>query len=258
MEDIPHVLACDIGNTAIHFAHVQGETVEEVRTFRLGDTGGLGEALAALWREMPEPRCVAAASVTPAGLKALEAAVAESIDEPVLCVGRELPRPIDTDLKDPEKVGVDRLCAAAAAFDHLGVACIVADFGTAITIDCVNDAGVFLGGAIMPGLGMSARSLHAGTAQLPQVKIEEPDWVFGKNTNQAIVGGLVFGARGALRELVERYATELGHWPAVIVTGGDAQLVCGDINENELVQARVDDLVIRGVAISYYRSLLDK
>ncbi len=111
---------------------------------------------------------------------------------------------------------------------------MVADFGTAITIDCVNDEGVFQGGAILPGLDMAAKSLQAGTAQLPLVELSNPDWVFGKDTRQAIVGGLVYGARGALRELVETYATELGHWPVVILTGGDAALVCGDVNDSRL------------------------
>ena len=255
IDQIPHVLACDVGNTAIHFAHVQGETVGDVHTFRLGETVGLGKALAELWEQIPTSRRIAAAGVTPAGLKTLEAAVAEAIDEPVLLIGRDLPRPIQAELAKPDRIGVDRLCAAAAAFDHLGAACVVADFGTAITVDCVNDQGVFLGGAILPGLEMSAHSLHAGTAQLPEVELSEPDWVFGRNTREAIIGGLVFGARGALRELVEAYATYLGSWPAVIVTGGDARLVCGDPNTSELVQAIVPELALRGVALAYYKTL---
>ena len=79
-------------------------------------------------------------------------------------------------------------------------------------------------------------------------------FVLGKQA--AIVGGLVRGARGALRELVEAYATELGHWPIVIATGGDAELVCGKASESELVQAVVPELSLRGVAMAYYRSLL--
>jgi len=151
---------------------------------------------------------------------------------------------------------VDRLCAAVAAFDRLGVPCVVADFGTAITIDCVNAEGVFLGGAILPGLGLSAESLSAGTAQLPRVKLSEPNWVYGKDTEQAIIGGVVYGARGALRGLVEAYATDLGRWPVVILTGGDARWVCQSPSQSDLVQAIVPDLVLRGVAIAYYKTLL--
>ena len=150
------------------------------------------------------------------------------------------------------------LCCAAAAFDRLGVACVVADYGTAVTIDCVNDKGIFLGGVIMPGLHPGAEMLHKSTAQLPKfdlLKNAEPDWVFGTDTREAILGGLVYGARGALRERVEAYAAELGSWPLVILTGGDAKLVSPNPGQSGLVQAVVDDLPLRGIAIAYYRTL---
>lgn len=266
-ETLPFVLACDVGNSAIHFASVQGEDVSAVRVFRHGELAELGPALLALWNELPQPKKIIASSVSPAGLRALEAAVAEAITrfgtpessaghEPVLTVGRDLPLPIETDLPHPEQIGTDRLCAAVAAFDRLGVACVVADFGSAITIDCVNDNGVFMGGAILPGLAMSAKLLADKTAQLPAVELSQPDWVYGKDTRQAIVGGLVFGARGALRELTESYATALEHWPTVVITGGDAALICPAHGESELVQAIVPDLTIRGIAAAYYRTLL--
>jgi len=249
-------LACDVGNSAVHLAHVHGEQVTPVQTFRLGELAGLGAALTELWRGTPQPRKIAAASVNAQGLKALEAVAAEALRQDVLVIGRDLPLPIDTDLPHPESIGVDRLCCAAAAYDRLGTACVVADFGTAVTVDCVSDEGVFLGGAILPGLSMSAAALHERTAQLPQVTPRPVDWTFGNDTEQAIVGGLVRGARGALRALVEAYATQLGRWPTVILTGGDALLVAGDLSDSDLVQAIVDDLAIRGIAAAYYRTLL--
>ncbi len=256
MEQLPHVLACDIGNTTIRFAHVHGDQTIGSGCMQIGNLGELGDAIRELWGDIPEPSAIAAGSVNPAGLKALEAAALKAASQDVLVIGRELPLPIETNLPNPESIGTDRLCCAAAAFDHLGIACVVADFGTAVTIDCVNDEGIFMGGAILPGLAMGAESLSSNTAQLPKVEFAEPKWVFGQDTQQAIVGGLVYGMRGALRELTEAYATELGHWPAVIVTGGDAKVICPDPNESELIQARVDDLSLRGVAIAYYKSLL--
>jgi len=255
MDDIPGVLACDVGNSAIHLAHVKADEVSSQQRLRIGQLDKLAEAMEHLWRQVPDPKVLAACSVNPAALKALEAAAAESLDRQVLVVGRDLPLPMPTDLPNPQAVGTDRLCCAVAAFDRLGTACVVGDFGTAVTIDCVNDEGVFLGGAILPGLGMSAESLHAQTSQLPRVELSRPGWVFGKDTRQAIVGGLVVGARGALRQLTEAYATELGHWPLVILTGADAELICADPNASELVQAVVPDLTLRGVAIAYYKTL---
>jgi type III pantothenate kinase len=254
--EIPHVLACDVGNSGVRLARVQGEEVTPQQTLRVGELAGLKGKLAELWDEMAEPRAIVAASVNPPALKALEAAASEALHQDVLVVGRDLPLPIQTDLPNPQAVGTDRLCCAVAAYDRLGSSCVVADYGTAVTIDCVSDAGVFLGGAILPGLGLAARCLHEHTALLPAIQLAQPHWVFGKDTEQAMIGGIVAAARGALRELVETYATELGHWPTVILTGGDAMLVCPNPNESELVQAIVPDLALRGTALAYYNSLL--
>ena len=256
MDQIPHILACDIGNSAVHLAHVQGETVGPMQAVRTGELDSLGKKLAELWQEIPSPKKLVAGSVNAAALKSLKADADELLHEPVLVVGQDLPLPMDIDLDEPAAAGTDRLCCAVAAFDRLGAACVVADFGTAVTIDCVSNEGVFLGGAIMPGLAMGAESLHAGTDRLPRIRLSRPEWVLGKNTHQAIVAGLVHGARGALRELTEAYATELGHWPTVILTGGDAKLICPDPSTCQLVQAVVPDLAVRGVAIAYYKTLL--
>ncbi len=256
IDRIPSVLACDVGNTTIRFAHVGSGKVTGLQQFLIGNLTGLGETLKELWGKIPAPKKLVASSVNPAGLKVLEERADESLHEAVLVIGRDLRVPMEMDVSHPESVGVDRLCCAIAAYDRLGTACVVGDFGTAVTIDCVSDEGVFLGGAILPGLRMGADSLHTATAQLPQVQLTEPMWVIGKDTAEAIVGGLVFGARGALRELVEQYATQLRHWPVVILTGGDAKLVCSDPNASELVQAIVPDLSLRGVAASYYKTIV--
>ncbi len=219
---------------------------EEITHVRRVAVDDLGDALADLWSECPKPSQIAACSVQVEYLAVLESAAA-ALDEKVLVVGRDLPLPIETNLPEPEHIGTDRLCAAAMAYHRLGSACVVADFGTAITIDCVNDEGVFLGGAILPGLGLSADALAKGTSALPEVVLENPGWVFGFDTRQAIIGGIVTGARGALRELVESYATELGVWPEVILTGGDAELIGADF---DIVSAVVPDLTLLGVGLS--------
>lgn len=255
--EIPNVLACDVGNSAVHFAHVHGDDVGDVRVVPMADLAGLGDALAELWAEIPQPRRIVACSVQPTALAALEMAAADRLEQAVLVVGRELPLPMPTELTAPQSTGTDRLCAAVAAYDRLGTACVVADFGTAITIDCVSAEGVFLGGAILPGLRMAASALHEMTAGLPEVEPGPADWVFGQDTTQAIAGGILASAGGALRELVEAYATELGSWPIVIATGGDAELIRSRFGDGEIIQAVVDDLTLRGAALAYYNSLLD-
>jgi len=243
------ILACDVGNSRIAVGCVVGEAASHVRRVSADDPAAAAEALAEVWEATPAPKCIAACSVNPAGLDLLETAAGE-INQDVLVVGRDLDLPLETALEDPSAVGTDRLCAAAMAYQRLNQACVVADFGTAITIDCVNAEGVFLGGAILPGLSAGAEALAGQTAKLPKVELVEPDWVYGADTRQAIVGGLVFGARGALREITETYATELGAWPALVLTGGDAHLVGSGC---DYVQAIVDDLSLLGVALAYRR-----
>ena len=254
--DIPNVLACDIGNSAVKFAAVCGDQVDEIHVAQIGELTELGAAVKSVWDEMIAPKFVVASSVNPAGTKALEAAVSQTLDVDLLLVGRDIDLPMETDVETPESIGVDRLCAAVAAYDQLGAACVVADFGTAITFDCVSETGVFLGGAILPGLATSANSLAEKTAQLPRVDLAEPPAGPGKDTASAIQLGLLAAARGAMRHCVETFAELLGHWPLVICTGGDAALVVGDLQDSELVQAVVPDLALRGVAIAYYRTLL--
>ncbi len=242
------ILACDVGNSRINLGCVVDDKVPHPRSVEAGRLDSLPEAVAELWGDCPAPKRIVASSVHPGNLKALESAAA-ALGQELLLVGRDLPLPIQTDLPEPARVGTDRLCSAAMAFHRLGQACVVADFGTAITVDCVSEDGVFLGGAILPGLSMSADALARGTAYLPKVKVDKPDWVFGKDTRQAIIGGIVVGARGALRELTEAYATELGHWPPLIATGGDAELVAGGY---DIVHAIVPALSLMGIALAYH------
>ncbi len=256
-EGIPHILACDIGNTNIRFACICEDEVDGLQTVAAEDNESIAVTIKKLWAELPAPKVIVASSVNPTALQNIQSAVTEHLGEDVLVVGKDVPLPIETDVEDANAVGTDRLCAAAAAWHTLNAACVVADFGSAITIDCVDEKGVFRGGAILPGIAMGAKALHDNTAQLPKVQAESPTWAFGRNTQQSIIGGLVYGARGTLRQLTEDYAAELGSWPLVILTGGDASLVCPVTGDSELVQAVVEDLVLLGIASAYYRMLAD-
>ena len=242
------IVACDVGNSRIALGCVVDEKVTHVHRLGPDDPDALAEALAEVWQQAPAPRRVVASSVNPTGMAALVSA-AGRLGEDVLRIGQEVALPIETRLEHPERVGTDRLCVAAMAYHRMGQACVVADFGTAVTVDCVDAEGVFLGGAILPGLELGARSLAGRTAHLPRVEPSDPDWVFGQDTEQAIIGGLVYGARGALRQLTEAYATELGQWPLLILTGGDAELVAAG---SDLVDVVVPDLALTGIALAYY------
>ena len=150
--------------------------------------------------------------------------------------------------EQPAETGVDRVLNIAAAYEQMGKACVVVDAGTAITVDCCNDQGDFLGGAIAPGVGLMLDALHAKTARLPRASLEIPEGIFGQSTTAAIQHGVYHGVRGMVKELAENYATELGFWPDIIATGGDAPVLF----ENwELVHAIAPDLTLYGIALAY-------
>jgi len=246
------LLILEIGNSHVSVATcVAGQICTRQRFGHDQAAETLDHAVEA-WSALPGDRlkAIVAASVVPRRLEALRAAIVERLGAPVLVVGRDLHRPMSLAVEAPELVGIDRICSAAAAHDVIGGACVVASFGTAITIDCVNGEGVFMGGAILPGLAMQARSLSEGTASLPLVSIHEPRGVYGANTEEAICNGVVFGVVGALREITERYATDLKAWPQLVATGGNADLIG---RHCDFVDNIVPDLCLRGIALAYRR-----
>ena len=131
---------------------------------------------------------------------------------------------------------------AAATVDSL------LDAGTAVTVDVCDDQGRFLGGAIAPGVQMQLAVLHNQTAQLPPDGFAAPTDPIGKSTQQAILHGVYHGVRGMVKELVENYATELGQWPDIIATGGDATAL---FTEWELIHAIAPNLTLYGIALAY-------
>jgi type III pantothenate kinase len=191
---------------------------------------------------------VAGASVNPPLIEPLEHAVQQATGEQVEWVGREIELPIKVLTEQPGETGVDRVLNIAAAYEQLGKACVVVDAGSAITVDCCNEKGEFVGGAIAPGAAMQLDALHERTAKLPRVELAAPSGPVGTSTASAIQQGVYHGIRGMVKELVENYATDLGTWPDVIATGGDAKALFGDW---ELIHAISPDLTLYGIALAY-------
>jgi type III pantothenate kinase len=151
------------------------------------------------------------------------------------------------ELVEPETAGADRALAVAAAVGlaPAGRAGVVVSCGTAITIERISQQGIWQGGAIAPGLGVTARALHNQTAQLPLVELHEAPPHWGASTRPALEAGVFWGTVGAVRELLGRQTADLGKEPWVIWTGGDAALLAGLIAGTG---ARIEpDLVLIGL-----------
>ncbi len=245
-----NLLVINLGNSRIalgafvageltHTAHLAVDTPKE-----------WAGAIADVWARLAdgEQPAVAGVSVNPSVAEQLEAAVKDATGQDIAWVGRQIDLPITVKTEQPDQTGADRVVNIAAAYEQMGKACVVVDAGTAITIDVCDDQGGFLGGAIAPGVGMMLRSLHTGTARIPQIAFDRPAAAIGQNTEQAVRHGVFHGVRGMVKELVENYATHLGFWPDIIATGGDAERLFEDW---ELIHAVSPHLTLYGVALAY-------
>ena len=127
--------------------------------------------------------------------------------------------------ENPAEVGADRVVNGVAAYEKYGGPCVVVDFGTATTFDCISKKGEYMGGVICPGIGISADALFQRTARLPRIEIRKPPRVIGTTTVGSLQAGLYYGYLGLVDGILERLVDELGEGTRVIATGGLGALI---------------------------------
>jgi type III pantothenate kinase len=148
---------------------------------------------------------------------------------------------------NPVEVGADRIVNAVAAYHKYRSSLILIDFGTATTFDAVSEAGEYMGGAISPGIMISAEALFMKASRLPRVEIfTPPERVVGIDTSGSIQSGIIYGYAGLVDGMVKRMRAEMGGSPQVIATGGLAELMC-DVSES--IEAVEPDLTLDGLRL---------
>jgi type III pantothenate kinase len=189
-------------------------------------------------------------SVVPAVTPMLAEACEMCFDAvPVMIDGRAK-LPVKLDVEEPLTVGADRIANTLAASRLYKRDCVVVDMGTATTYDCITADGTFLGGAIQPGIMISADTLFRRTAQLAATEIYPPKKVIARRTDECIRAGVLFGAVDSIDGMVRRVKAEWPnqHAPLVIATGGMAEVVQPHSRELELVDPT---LTLKGIRIGY-------
>ena len=149
---------------------------------------------------------------------------------------------------NPRDVGADRIVDAVAAINLYGKPVIIVDFGTATVFDAVSKDGIYLGGAIAPGINVAAEALFLNTSQLRRVELVAPKSAIGQNTSTALQAGLVLGYAGLVTGLVERFKSELGPEAKVIGTGGLATIIS---KEADVFDDINQDLTLIGLRMIY-------
>jgi type III pantothenate kinase len=235
------LLAIDVGNTQTHIGMFRGEELVESWRFATWRESTADE-LAALCSDLLALRDLRLRDVDAAIVSSVVPQLAQEygslsdryLDGALAVVGPGLRSgmPIRTEI--PQELGADRLVNAVAAYERYAAACVVVDFGTAITYDAVSGDGEYLGGIISPGIEISLEALAVRAARLPKVDLDEPRELIGRTTESAIQSGVVYGFAGQVDGILERLRRELGEDAAAVATGGMASAIvpfCENIDQ---------------------------
>jgi type III pantothenate kinase len=247
------LIAIDIGNTNITIGLFRES--ELVSTWRFStDSQKTSDEYGLLLKqvmsynniEVAQIEAAAICSVVPPLTPTFESLCRIYMDVNPLTVVAETKTGIKVLYDSPRDVGTDRIVDAAAAHHMYGGPCIIVDLGTATVFDAVNERAEYLGGAIAPGMIVSADSLYRSTSQLRRVELNAPDQAIGKNTTHSIQSGLVFGYSELIKGMIARFKKEIGTDATVIATGGQAIIVKDQVGEFDYIDP---DLTLKGLRI---------
>ena len=261
-------LSVDVGNTqtTLGLFDADGNVVRQWRmaTDRTDTSDQLHERLFGYFQmlgfNLAVVDYVAIASVVPILAQSWQRMVRTAFDSEPLMIDATRDCGITINMPDPRQVGADRIANALAAKATYGAPVIVVDFGTATNIDVVDAAGTFRGGAIMPGLLLSANALFSRAAKLSSVPLVVPPHALGDSTETAVQSGVVIGAATQIEGLVERIQRELAaegeNVPraTVVGTGGYSETIA---QATDIFDALDPDITIRGI-YQIYRHAVEK
>ncbi len=252
------VLAVDIGNTNI----VLGGFVEDKLSFvaRIATNANKTEdeyatkikSILALHEvDKKEVKGAIISSVVPPLTRVMSDAVKMVYGIEPLLVGPGIKTGINIHCDDPSTVGADLICACVAANSVYGSPSLVIDMGTATKMMVIDKTGTFIGVSIIPGVNIALKALASGTAQLPQISLEAPKSVIGKNTADCMRSGAVFGNASMIDGMIDRFNEEMGYELKAVATGGLSKTIIKHCRHEIVHDA---DLVLKGLNILYKKN----
>ncbi len=253
------ILTLDIGNTNIKTALFDGKEMKKywrISTSRSMTSDEYGILLANLFShegyDMKAVDGVIMSSVVPSINFTIEHMCRNYFGREPMQVVPGVKTGINIKYENPRELGSDRIANAVAAYTIYGGPCIFIDFGTATSFGVMSEKGEFLGGAICPGLKLSAEALVERAAKLPRFELNKPDRVIGRNTIANLQSGIVFGYVGQVSYLIRKMKEEIGAPDAkVIATGGMALLVADEAREIDVLDGL---LTLKGLEIIYEKN----
>ncbi|ANS76359.1 type III pantothenate kinase [Paenibacillus yonginensis] len=230
------IVVVDVGNTNIVLGiYEQQELLHHFRvsTNRQATTDEYGVLIFNLFQmskiDVRDIEGVIISSVVPPLMHVLERMCETYLKKKPLVVGPGIKTGLNLRYENPREVGADRIVNAVAAVElYGGGPLVVVDFGTATTFDCIDAGNNYLGGSIVPGIGISTEALYLRASKLPRIELEKPKKVIGRNTVHAMQSGIIFGYAGQVDGIIGRIAKEMDAELKVVATGGLAELIASE------------------------------
>ena len=253
------VLAIDIGNTHIVLGCVEGEKIifrERMSTnpnaTRLEVASMIKTAFDMYRVDYNKIDGAIISSVVPSVTKNVKGAIEKFAKIKTLVVEPGIKTGISIKIDNPAQLGSDLLVSAVAGVAEYKTPLIIIDMGTATTVSVVNKNKEYIGGAILPGVGISHDALVNRTSKLQSIALDEPKKVIGTNTVDCIQSGLMYGNAGALDGLIDRFNEEMGEKCTVVATGGLSRIVV-PLCRNEIIID--EDMLLKGLMLIYEKNM---
>ncbi len=252
------ILAIDVGNTNITVGGFCGEASSFVARISTDAHKTSDEYASILLNTLllynvkcEDVKGAIISSVVPPLTSVIKNAVRFICGAEALVVGPGIKTGMNIHCDDPSSVGADLICACVAANKLYGSPALIIDMGTATKMTVTDKNGAFVGVSIIPGVNMGLKALSNGTAQLPQVSLEEPRSVLGKNTVECMRSGILFGNASMLDGMIERFNAHVGYDLPVYATGGLASTVIKHCKHKITLD---EELVLKGLYILYNKN----
>ncbi len=248
----------DVGNTNIVLGVYDHDSLKyhwRVETNRFKTEDEYGMIVKSLFLhvgiDFPDINGIIISSVVPPIMYTLERMCNKYFHVKPLVVGPGIKTGLDIKYENPREVGADRIVNAVAGIYEYGSPLIIVDFGTATTYCYINEEKQYMGGAIAPGIGISAEALYSKAAKLPRIEIAPTDDIVGRNTVLAMQAGIVYGYVGQVEGIVSRMKAKSKKDPVVIATGGHANLIA---KESKIIDIVDPFLTLKGLRLIYKRN----
>jgi len=253
------IFVMDVGNTNIAMGIYEGKKLInhwKMSTDKEKTSDEFGIFMVDLFNNeklnIQDTEAVIIASVVPPIMYSLEHAIRSYFKKEPIIIGPGTKTGINIKVENPREVGADRIVNAVAGFEIYGGPLIVVDFGTATTFCAISLKGEYLGGAICPGIKISAEALFQKTAKLPRIELIKPEDVIGRNTVVSMQAGIIYGYVGQVDYIVNRMKKEMNEENIkVIATGGFARLIS---SEAKTIDETNSLLTLEGLRIIYDRN----